>query len=287
MLAVMRMVTVDGRAGLLLDDEVWDLEQISGGAIPSDPLVVLSVYWDEVRRLHQQGTTGAGVPLADVRLGPPVPRPPTIFGIGLNYRKHAEETGGKVTWPPAVFAKYPTAVTGPYDDVILPASEQTADWEAELAFVIGRGGRYIKAEHAYDHLAGFCAAQDISERRLQYAAGRQFCLGKSFDTFCPLGPALVTLDELDDPADLPISCQVNGELMQSDTTAGLIVDVPHLVELLSSIVTLRPGDVCITGTPSGVGHARTPPLHLKPGDLIETEIVGIGQLRNRCVAESP
>jgi 2-keto-4-pentenoate hydratase/2-oxohepta-3-ene-1,7-dioic acid hydratase in catechol pathway len=283
----MRMVTVNGRAGLLIDDEVWDLETISNGTIPSDPITVLAQHWDDVRRLHQEGATGAGQATKDLTLGPPIPRPPTIFGIGLNYRKHAEETGATVTWPPAVFAKYPTAVTGPYDDVVLPAAEHTADWEAELAFVVARGGRYISAERAYDHLAGFCVAQDISERRLQRAAGGQFNLGKSFDTFCPLGPALVTLDELDDPADLPISCQVNGELMQSDTTADLIVDIPHLVELLSSVVTLRPGDVCITGTPSGVGHARQPPVYLKPGDVIETEIRGIGQMRNRCIAEAP
>jgi 2,4-diketo-3-deoxy-L-fuconate hydrolase len=284
---IVRIVSLNGRAGLHRNDQIWDLEATSGGAIPSDPLAVVARHWDAVRRLHDEGSLTGGVALADVTLDAPIPHPPTIFGIGLNYRRHAEETGATVTDPPAVFAKFPTAVVGPQHDVILPAAEKTADWEAELAFVVGRGGRHIPAERALDHVAGFMAAQDISERRLQFAAGGQFCLGKSFDTFCPLGPAIVTLDELANPSDLPITCWVNGEVMQHDRTSGLIVDVAHLVELLSSIVTLRPGDVCITGTPSGVGVARTPPVFLRAGDVIETEIEGIGRLRNRCVAEAP
>jgi 2,4-didehydro-3-deoxy-L-rhamnonate hydrolase len=281
----MRMVTIDGRAGLLASGAVFDIEELSSGRIPSDPLAILSEHWEQLRSLAATGASAGGVALDETRLGSPVPRPPTIFGIGLNYHSHAEETGREVTSPPAIFAKFPSAVTGPYGDVILPRSESTVDYEAELAFVIGRGGRYIPAEQAFDHIAGFCAAQDISERRLQRAAGGQFCLGKSFDTFCPLGPALVTLDELDDPANLPIVCRVNGELRQEDSSKGLVIDVPHLVEVLSSVTTLRPGDVCLTGTPSGVGVARDPQVFLRPGDLIETEIGGIGRLRNRCVPE--
>lgn len=187
---------------------------------------------------------------------------------------------------PAIFTKFPTSIAGPHDDVVLPG-EGTVDWEAELAFVVGRGGRRVTTAGAYQALAGFTVAQDISERRLQMAAGMQFSMGKSFDTFCPIGPAVVTLDELDDPADLRITCRVNGEIVQDDSSAGMIFDVPALVEFLSSVLTLRPGDLCLTGTPAGVGFTRRPPVFLRAGDVIETEITGLGRMRNRCVAEEP
>jgi 2-keto-4-pentenoate hydratase/2-oxohepta-3-ene-1,7-dioic acid hydratase in catechol pathway len=166
---------------------------------------------------------------------------------------------------------------------VLPAGEGTTDWEAELAIVVGRGGHNIRSMDALDALRGFMVAQDVSERFVQMNAGGQFSLGKSFDTFCPLGPAIVTVDELDDPSDLRITCRVNGELMQDETTADMIIDVPHVIELLSSVVTLRAGDVCLTGTPSGVGFSRRPQVYLRDGDVVETEIAGLGVMRNRCV----
>ncbi|MDQ1439348.1 MAG: hypothetical protein QOK43_2977 [Acidimicrobiaceae bacterium] len=281
----MRFVNAGGRAGLLVDDMVYDVNELSGDAIPYWPMEALVAHWEAIVNLHEVGAFTGGTPLDQVHLGPPVPRPSSVFAIGVNYRGHAAETGADIRPIPAVFTKFPSSINGPYDDVVLPRGEGTTDWEAELAFVMGDTGRNIGAKQALGALRGFMCAQDISERFVQMAASRQFSLGKSYDTFCPLGPALVTLDELPDPLSLRISCRVNGEVMQDSSTSDMVVDVPHLVELLSSVMTLRPGDVCLTGTPAGVGVARRPPVFLKPGDVVETEIEGVGVLRNRCVAE--
>lgn len=281
----MRFANANGRASLLVDDEVYDLEEMSGGAIPYWPMEALVAHWDEVLNVFDRGSFSGGRPVADVHLGPPVPRPSSVFAIGINYRGHAAETGAELRPIPAVFTKFPSSINGPYDDVILPRGEGTTDWEAELAFVIGDGGRHISPREALGSLRGFMCAQDISERFVQMAAGRQFSLGKSYDTFCPLGPVLVTLDELENPLDLAITCRVNGEVMQDSRTSDMVVDVPHLVELLSSVMTLRTGDVCLTGTPAGVGMARKPPVFLKAGDVVETEIEGVGVLRNECAVD--
>lgn len=281
----MRFVNAAGRAGLLVDGHVYDLNELSGGAIPFWPMEAIVAHWDAVLDLHELGSFANGTPVDQVTLRAPVPRPTSVYAIGTNYRGHAAETGADIRPIPAVFTKFPSSINGPYDDVVLPRGEGTTDWEAELAFVVGEGGRYIGAREALGSLRGFMCAQDISERFVQMAAGRQFSLGKSYDTFCPLGPALVTIDELPDPLDLRITCTVNGEVMQDSSTSDMIVDVPHLVELLSSVMTLRSGDVCLTGTPAGVGVARTPPVFLKHGDVIETEIAGVGTLRNNCIAD--
>jgi 2,4-diketo-3-deoxy-L-fuconate hydrolase len=282
----MRFVNAAGRAGLLVDEQVYDLHELSGGAIPFWPMEALVAHWDAVVDLHDVGAFDGGMPLAETRLEAPVPRPSSVFAIGINYRGHAAETGAEIRPIPPVFTKFASSINGPYDDVVLPRGEGTTDWEAELAFVIGESGRNISAKDALACIRGFTCAQDISERFVQMAAGRQFSLGKSYDTFCPLGPAVVTLDELANPLDLRISCKVNGETMQDSRTSDMIVDVPHLVELLSSVMTLRPGDICLTGTPAGVGVARNPQIFLRSDDVIETEIEGIGVLRNRCVAEA-
>lgn len=279
----MRFVNANGRAALLVDDQVFDLANATGDRIPYNPMRVVANHWDEALKVFNAGLTSGGVPLSEVRLGPPVPAPAAIFAIGMNYRSHAAELHAPISAIPAVFTKFPSSVTGPYDDVVLPPGEGTTDFEAELAFVVGEGGHDLGPDAALRALRGFTVAQDISERFVQMAAGGQFSLGKSFDTFCPLGPAIVTLDELDDPSDLQIECRVNGEVMQRESTKDMIVDVPHLVELLASVVTLRPGDVCITGTPAGVGFTRVPPRYLRAGDVIETEITGVGTMRNRCV----
>ena len=281
----MRFVNADGRASLLVDDVVYDLHELSGGAIPSWPMEAIVAHWDAIVDLHEVGAFSNGKPLSEVKLGPPVPRPSSVFAIGVNYRGHAAETGTDIRPIPAVFTKFPSSINGPYDDVVLPAGEGTTDWEAELAFVVGDAGRNVGPREALSCLRGFMCAQDISERFVQMAAGRQFSLGKSYDTFCPIGPAIVTFDELPDPLNLRISCKVNGEVMQDSTTGDMVVDVPHLVELLSSVMTLRAGDICLTGTPAGVGVARHPPVYLRPGDVVETEIEGLGTLRNRCVAD--
>jgi 2,4-diketo-3-deoxy-L-fuconate hydrolase len=280
----MRFVNADGRAALLVDGRVHDLARLSGGAIAHDPTVALRRQWDLVRAAHDRGSFAGGVPVAEVRLGPPVPEPRAVYAVGLNYRAHAAETGRSPGELPGIFAKYPTAITGPHDDVVLPRGRSQVDWEAELGVVFGDGGHHIDEEAAAGHILGYVCAQDISERYVQRAAMGQFAMGKSYDTFCPIGPAVVTLDELDDPDDLRITCTVNGEVRQDDRTSGLIVGVAALVSFISSVCPLRAGDLCLTGTPAGVGAARG--TFLAPGDVIGTEIEGVGTLRNRCVAEA-
>lgn len=280
----MRFVNAGGRAALLVDGTVYDLHQVSGGAVPASPMEVVVGHWDAALAAHAAGAYAGGRPVEEVELGPPVPAPRSVYAIGLNYQGHAREMGSHVSAIPPVFTKFPSSVNGPYGDIVLPAGEGTTDYEAELAFVVGAGGRFVAAGDALGALRGFTVAQDVSERFVQRAAGGQFCLGKSFDSFCPIGPALVTLDELADPLDLRVRCRVNGEVVQDETTADMIVDVPRLVELLSSVMTLGPGDVCLTGTPAGVGAGRRPPRYLRPGDVVETEIEGLGTMRNRCVA---
>jgi 2-keto-4-pentenoate hydratase/2-oxohepta-3-ene-1,7-dioic acid hydratase in catechol pathway len=241
---------------------------------------VVRHHWADARAAHAAGAFDGGRPVADVHLGPPMPEPRAIYAVGLNYKGHAEESGMEPPPIPGIFTKFPTSLAGPFDDIVLPAGMN--DWEAELTFVVADGGRHVAAADAYDAVLGFTIAQDISERGIQFQAMSQFSMGKSFDTFCPCGPAIVTLDELADPADLGIVCRVNGEVMQDDRTSGLIFDVPALVEFISSICTLRAGDLCLTGTPAGVGFTRG--LSLQPGDVVETEIEGLGTMRNRCVA---
>jgi len=286
----MRFVNADGRAGLLVDDQVFDLHDLSGGAIPADPATVVrsAEHWQAAKDLHAAGAVdgAAAKPMSDVHLGPPMPDPRAVYAVGLNYRGHAEEASMDIPALPAIFTKFPTSLAGPYDDVVLPKNKFMNDWEAELTFVFADAGRYVAAADAYDAILGFTIAQDISERATQFQAGQQFSMGKSFDTFCPCGPAIVTLDEIADPADLRVVCRVNGEVMQDERTTDLIFDVPALVEFISSVCTLRAGDLCLTGTPAGVGVTRTPPQFLQDGDVIETEIGDLGVMRNRCVKES-
>jgi len=283
----MRFVNAGGRAALLVDGIVHDLNTITGGAVPSAPMDVVLDHWEAALDAHSAGAFDGGTPVGAVHLGPPVPAPRSVYAIGLNYRNHARETGAPIGAIPPVFTKFPSSINGPYDDIVLPIGEGTTDWEAELAFVVGEGGRNIAASDGLDAVRGLMVGQDVSERFVQQAAGHQYSLGKSFDSFCPIGPAIVTVDELEDPLDLRIRCRVNGEVVQDESTADMIVDVPHLVELLSSVMTLTAGDVCLTGTPAGVGMARRPPRYLRPGDVVETEIAGIGTMRNACVAEGP
>lgn len=280
----MQFVNADGRSGLLVDDQVFDLEALSGGSISADPMTVVLHHWADTLAVHRAGAFDGGTPLAQVHLGPPVPAPRAVYAVGLNYKAHAEESGMEPPPIPGIFTKFPTSITGPYDDVVLPTVDGKAnnDWEAELTFVLGDGGRDVSRDDALDHVLGFTCAQDISERYTQFAAMQQFSMGKSFDTFCPIGPAIVTLDELADPNDLHLVCRINGEVKQETQTSDLIFDVPALVSYISSICTLRAGDLCLTGTPGGVGFMQG--LSLKPGDVIETEIEGLGTMHNRCVA---
>ena len=223
-------------------------------------------------------------PLSSVKLLAPIPRPPKIICVGLNYRDHAEETSLPIPEVPTIFAKFPTAVIGPGDDIVLPKASSKPDYEAEFAFVIGKGGRHIAASRWNEHVYGYTILNDVSARDYQMATS-QWIMGKTFDTFAPLGPCLVTADEIADPHALDISLTLNGERMQNSNTRNLIFRIPELIAFLSSVFTLESGDVVSTGTPGGVGFARKPPRRLQPGDEIVIRVEGIGELRNPVVAE--
>jgi acylpyruvate hydrolase len=216
-------------------------------------------------------------------LGPAVPSPRFIFCVGVNYSEHAIEGGRDVpTWPDA-FVRSPETIIAPYADLVRPALSERFDYEGELGIVIGAGGRYIPADKAMDAIAGFTVLNDASVRDWQRAA-TQWTAGKNFDGTMPIGPEIVTPDEAD-ISDVALTTVLNGQVMQSARTSQMIVDVPSTVEFFSSFTTLRPGDVIATGTPGGVGFARTPPVWLKPGDVVEVTIEGVGTIRNRVVAE--
>jgi 2-keto-4-pentenoate hydratase/2-oxohepta-3-ene-1,7-dioic acid hydratase in catechol pathway len=227
---------------------------------------------------------GASHPAESVRLLPPVPDAPKVLCIGLNYRDHALETGAAIPREPVVFNKFPTALIAHGDAIVLPPVSQKVDFEAELVLVIGRGGRNIARANALDHLAGCMVGHDVSARDWQRKDGDQWLLGKTFDTFAPTGPHLVTLDEVGDPHDLRIQLRINGQTMQDSRTNQLIFRADELIEYVSKVVTLQPGDLIFTGTPPGVGAARKPPVWLKPGDTVEVEIEKLGVLSNPVVA---
>jgi 2-keto-4-pentenoate hydratase/2-oxohepta-3-ene-1,7-dioic acid hydratase in catechol pathway len=214
-----------------------------------------------------------------------VPRPGKIICIGLNYRDHAAESNIAIPEKPVVFSKFSSAVVAPGEPVVLPSTSRQVDYEAELAVVIGRRAKHVSANRAYDYVLGYTAFNDVSARDFQFADG-QWQRGKSCDTFAPMGQTIVTTDEIRDPHKLSIKLVLNGETMQDSNTDQLIFGVPALIEFLSQSITLEPGDVIATGTPSGVGFARKPPVFLKPGDRMEVLIEGIGGLGNPVVSES-
>ena len=218
-------------------------------------------------------------------LGPPLTRPGKIICVGRNYASHARELGHEVPTRPILFAKFATSIIGPRDDIVRPVGVDDLDYEGELCVVIGRAGRHIPRERALEYVTGYCCANDVSARAAQLQSGDQWLRGKSFDTFCPLGPALVTRDEVPDPQALRIRTWVDGELRQDDSTANMIFDVATLISYCSDAFTLEPGDIILTGTPPGVGMGRTPPAWLEPGQLCEIEIEGLGRLANRVVDE--
>ena len=224
-------------------------------------------------------------PADAVRLAPVLP--PTIYCIGLNYRKHAEETGAAIPKYPVLFIKAQAALHHPEQPILIPthAPSHKVDYECELAVVIGRRAKNVRAADALDYVLGYTCANDVSARDWQMEwGGGQFCRGKSFDTFCPLGPVLVTADDIQNPNALDIRTVLNGQVVQSANTSDMIFDVPTLIEFLSADCTLEPGSVILTGTPSGVGAARKPPLWMQPGDEVRVEIDGIGVLRNPLAA---
>ncbi len=220
-------------------------------------------------------------PLDGVRLAAPLANPSKIICVGLNYHDHCREQDLDVPQRPVLFAKFPSTIIGPEDEITWPDDlSQQVDYEAELAVIIGRRGWNIPVDEAYEYVAGYTNLNDVSARDVQVADG-QWVRGKSFDTFCPLGPYLLTADEVPDPHDLRIRCWVNGELRQDSNTRELVFDVPRLVAYISRTCTLVPGDIISTGTPGGVGVYRKPPIFLKPGDVVEVEVEKLGRLRNR------
>ncbi len=273
------LANVEGRAVLVAGDRWYDLETVSNGDLGPDPmaaiaaperLAALSVDLDQ----HEPGGT-----LGSVRLGPPVPQPRNSFAIGLNYRAHADEGSMEVPDNPLVFTKFPSCLAGPTADVELRSD--AVDYEGELVVVIGPGGKDIEPARAWEHVVGLMVGQDISDRMVQFAAKPpHFDLGKSFDTFGPVGPVMVSPDSVDVDR-LRIVTEVNGDVRQDSTVDQLIFDIPTLVSYLSGVLTLTTGDLIFTGTPEGVG--ATQGKFLADGDVVTTRIDGIGSLTNRCV----
>ncbi|MFI0449481.1 fumarylacetoacetate hydrolase family protein [Actinomadura sp. 6N118] len=275
----MRIANLSGRAVLLTGDGAIDVHKASGGALSSEPQALFEGWQDAWPVLT--ALTGEAAPYQESDLRAPVPRPGQIFAIGLNYRDHAEESDidiTSLTWP-MTFTKFASCLTGPHTTVTLP--EGWVDWEVELVVVIGKGGHRIPVQDAWEHVAGFTIGQDLSERIGQWSgpAPQQFSLGKSHPGFGPTGPAVVTLDELTDPADLAIGCTLGGETMQDGRTGDMIFGVPELIAHLSSITALEPGDLIFTGTPAGIGATRTPSRFLADGDVLVSTIEGLGTQR--------
>lgn len=225
-------------------------------------------------------------PASSVKLLAPITDPPKVICIGLNYRDHAAESGAPIPREPVVFSKFATAIIGPEEAIRLPAVSREVDYEAELVLVVGKKGRHLKAAQAMDYLAGCTIGHDVSARDWQLKKdGKQWLTGKTFDTFAPIGPALVTMDEIGDPHQLGIRLRLNGQTMQDSNTRQMIFSSGELLAYLSQVVTLEPGDLIFTGTPPGVGFARKPPMFLKHGDVVEVEIDKLGVLRNSVIQE--
>jgi 2-keto-4-pentenoate hydratase/2-oxohepta-3-ene-1,7-dioic acid hydratase in catechol pathway len=280
----MRVATVNDRVCLIRDGGAVDVHEASGALFGPD---AASVYATWAAFVDWAGSADLPdpVPFKPETLCSPSPTPRQVFAIGLNYGAHAAETG--MTRPesaPPVFTKFPSCITGPHGDITLPAGGHT-DWEVELVVIIGTKAHNVPAASAWDHIAGLSVGQDISERIAQMASTPpQFSLGKSYPGFGPVGPWLVTADEFDDPNDLALGCSLNGEQVQNSRTSDLIFGVAELVEMLSAVTPLLPGDLIFTGTPSGVGMARNPQRWLAPGDELVTYIEGIGELKHRFVS---
>ncbi len=265
--------------GVLHNDQVFEL---AGFGESMEDLIAKG---DEgLRQAREAVSQGSGIPLQEVKLLAPMQRPPRIFGIGQNYKSHAEEVQIQTTPVPTVFFKLPSSLTGPDSDIILPKNSTEPDFEVELAVVIGKPGFRVGAEDWQEYVWGYTIVNDVSARDVQFAT-TQWSLGKSFPTFTPLGPALVTADAIADPHNLAISLTIDGEMMQNSNTRLLIFKIPQLIEYLSSITPLEVGDIICTGTPEGVGYGRMPRRWLKPDEKLVLSIEHIGELRNTTRAE--
>ncbi len=279
----MRLANLSGRATIVVEGHAIDVATASAGALSSDPMVLSDLAnHDALRSLAASAVAAEWPALDEAQLGAPVPRPPKGYGVGLNYKQHAIESGRDLPTEPHLFAKTENCVCGPFDEIVIPQGLTEIDYETELVIVFGRTCKQATRENAWSFLAGVTCGQDISDRGEQFRPPlKQFTIAKSYDTFGPTGPYLVTADELADPDALELKGTVSGEVMQEANTNDLIFDVPALVVWLSRYITFQPGDLVWTGTPGGVGEARG--RFLRAGDVVETEIAGIGRMRNPVV----
>lgn len=266
------------RTGIVVGDAIID----SGVA---GTMIDLIRDWDHHKGdLEKKAAAGGGVPLTSVRLEAPVQRPGKIFAIGLNYADHIAESKMETPQRQVWFTKAQTSVNGPYDDIEIAKGTMTNDYEVELVAIIGKGGKHVSADDAAGSIFGYCVGNDVTERMWQHG-GPQWSLGKSFDTHAPMGPWIVTADEVDDPHSLGLRCFVNGEQRQSSNTEHLVFNIWSQIEHLSVGMTLEPGDCLFTGTPGGVGAAMDPRQFLQPGDIVRCEIDGLGHIEGTMVAE--
>lgn len=281
----MRLGVIGGRAFLLdRDNRGVDVGIASGDVLPSDPAALFD-QWANLERLAASPDL-AFEPIDVNRLELPTPRPRQVFAIGANYRAHAAEAGVDAPAQPIVFTKFPSCLTGPHDAVVV--GSQTVDWEVELVVVMGREAHNVSRADAWSYVAGLSVGQDISDRAIQRLGPMpQFSLAKSLPGFGPVGPVIVTPDEFADPDNLALGCSINGQLMQSSRTSDFIFPVSELIEYISALCPLYPGDLIFTGTPEGVGATRKPPVFLHPGDVLTTWVEGIGELRNPLIAPAP
>ena len=279
----MRILNLAGRLSLAVDDKAIDVETASDGAFTAN---VQAVYprWEEFRTWAAAYRGAPDREVAAASLGPPVPRPSQVFAIGVNYRDHAAEAGLELPERPMVFTKFPAAVTGPYGEITLPSD--AVDFEAELVAVIGCPARHIAERDGWSYIAGLTAGQDLSERAVQLSGPppQQYNIGKSFEGFAPIGPALVTPDEFADPDDIELGCRLGGEQMQHGRTRDFVFTIPQLVAYLSRILPLLPGDLIFTGTPAGIGWVRQPRRTIAAGEELITHITGIGEMRHRFIS---
>ncbi len=284
---IFRFANVKGRASLVIEEQLdgggtaIDVERATNGTFSHHPMSVFP-RWNELKEIAPSLPTTALETFGADDLWAPSPEPRQIFGIGLNYRAHAIETGAPIPDTPLTFTKFASSINSPHGEI--PISVPTADWEMEVVAVVGAGGRNIREDSAWDAIAGIAVGQDISDRVLQRATQPpQFSLGKSREGYAPFGPWLVDASSLTNRDDLLLTCTLNGEVVQQSSSNDLIFSIPQLVAYLSTVVELYAGDVIFTGTPSGVGAARKPPRFLSPGDVLVSTIDGVGTITNRCV----
>jgi 2-keto-4-pentenoate hydratase/2-oxohepta-3-ene-1,7-dioic acid hydratase in catechol pathway len=284
----MRLATIQTAAGpraaLAQTDRYLDLHAADPG-LPTSVVELLAggpPLLSQARAADKPGAAWLSKPA--VKLLAPIPNPPKIICIGLNYRDHAAESGAPIPRDPVLFSKYATAIIGPEEAIVLPPVSQEVDYEAELVLVVGKKGRNISVDSAMDYLAGYTVGHDVSARDWQLKKdGKQWMVGKTFDTFAPIGPTIVLKDEVPDPHALGIRLRLNGKTMQDSNTRQMIFSAAQLIAYVSQVFTVQPGDLIFTGTPPGVGFARKPPVFLKAGDVVEIEIDSLGTLRNRVV----